>query len=563
MEAQLHSACNGTIILSSTITISDDTIIDGRGQDVTISGGGKVRVFYVNSGITLGLNELVITNGYYFDGDGGGIYNDGGTVNVSYSTFSDNHSEGQNSDNFGGCIYNNGGTVNVSDSTFSGNYTENPNYIGYGGGIANSGTLTVNNSTFTGNSTNNGGGIYNSGTLLVSNSTFSSNSAAYGGGIHNYGTITAESSTFSGNSAFSGGGINNSGTLTISNSNISGNSATDGDGGGISNYLSLTVINSTFSDNNATNGGGISNGVIPFSLTVSNSTFSDNSAVVGGGIYIAHTSFHVPSTATISNSTFSNNRATYLGGGIYSQADIEPKTTNVSNSTFSGNSAPEGQGGGIYNYTSVLNLGNTIVANSPTGDNCAGTIITNNGGNLSDDLTCPSFINGDPFLGLLQDNGGPTWTHALLPGSPAIDNGDDAQCPATDQRSVLRPIDGNGDGLAVCDIGAYEVQAYSLNIFKVGYGEISISPDKSSYDYYDQITLTAIADPGWSFSNWSGDASGNMNPLTVTIYGNTYIGATFTQDDYALISEMLALLEVELLRLIRSRQLTITGMWLH
>jgi hypothetical protein len=67
-----------------------------------------------------------------------------------------------------------------------------------------------------------------------------------------------------------------------------------------------------------------------------------------------------------------------------------------------------------------------------------------------------SMPNTDPLLGPLQDNGGPNWTHALLPVSPAIDAGDNAKCPPTDQRGFYRPIDGNDDGIAVCDIGSFE-----------------------------------------------------------------------------------------------------------
>ncbi|MGE0825951.1 MAG: choice-of-anchor Q domain-containing protein [Candidatus Binatia bacterium] len=88
--------------------------------------------------------------------------------------------------------------------------------------------------------------------------------------------------------------------------------------------------------------------------------------------------------------------------------------------------------------------------------------ITSLGHNLSSDTSCgltrPGDLVGvDPLLGPLQDNGGPTLTHALLPGSPAIDAGDDLACPASDQRRAVRPQDGNGDSLAVCDIGAFEV----------------------------------------------------------------------------------------------------------
>ncbi len=171
-------------------------------------------------------------------------------------------------------------------------------------------------------------------------------------------------------------------------------------------------------------------------MTVSNSTFSGNSAsgFGGGGIYNLG-----DTTVIVSNSTFDSNSA-QTGGGIANY-----RTVTVSNSTFSGNSAANG-GGGIYNSDSggaVTTLKNTIVANSPTGGNCSGAI-TDGGGNLSyPDATCPG-INGDPVLGPLQNNGGPTQTMALLPGSAAIDAANDAICAAApvnnrDQRGITRP----------------------------------------------------------------------------------------------------------------------------
>jgi hypothetical protein len=143
-------------------------------------------------------------------------------------------------------------------------------------------------------------------------------------------------------------------------------------------------------------------------------------------------------------------QASACGGGIYHHFG----TLTVSNSTFSSNS-----GDGIRNGT--VTLGNTIVANSPTGGNCPGGI-TDGGGNLSDpDTTCPG-INSDLKLGSLQDSGGPTQTMALLPGSAAIDTADDDICAAApvnnrDQRGITRPQGPH------CDIGAFEALPRALS----------------------------------------------------------------------------------------------------
>ncbi len=233
-------------------------------------------------------------------------------------------------------------------------------------------------------------------------------------------TVTLNDLTIANGSALLGGGIENLGTLSVTNSTFSGNSATDF-GGGILNGSTLTVTNSTFSGNSATgNGGGIANGG---TLTVTNSTFSGNSATFGGGIFN-----NGSGTLSVTNSTLSGNSATFFGGGIL----------NVCCSAL------------------TAQLTNTILAN-PTGGDCSGSF-TDNGGNLADDGTCfftqSSSTNGAaPLnLGSLADNGGPTKTIALLPGSVAIDFTSCLQ--PTDQRGSPRP-----DGAEImCDSGAYEFQ---------------------------------------------------------------------------------------------------------
>ena len=299
----------------------------------------------------------------------------------------------------------------------------------------------------------NGGGIYTSnGTVVVSNSTFLENSATGGGSTGNRGgaiysasgTVIVSNSTFSGNSApYGGGGIystNGGSILTVSSSTFSNNG-----GGGIKSGCGTnSVSNSTFAGNDGGSGGGISHSC--GTLTVSNSTFSGNSATQhGGGLY------HYDGTANVSNSTFSGNTAAGQGGGIEVFLN---GTLNVINSTLSGNSASQG-GGGIFNAGfATVTLKNTIVANSLAGGTCSGPII-NGGGNLTyPSAGCPG-INANPMLGPLQNNGGPTETMALGPGSAAIDAANDATCAAApvnnyDQRGIVRPQ------AAHCDIGAVE-----------------------------------------------------------------------------------------------------------
>ncbi len=240
----------------------------------------------------------------------------------------------------------------------------------------------------------------------------------YGGGILNYGTLALTNSTLSGNSAFVGGGIYNSnGTLTVSNTTISDNTTTNTGyfgGGGIYNVGALTVTSSTLSGNTAT--------------------------TEGGGIY------SYSSTVTITNSTLSGNSAGTYAGGIR----INVGTVDSRNTIIAKNAA--------VNYPDVygplISQGYNLI-----GDSSGATISVTTGdqiGNAASPI--------DPLLGPLQDNGGPTWTRALLSGSAAIDKGYSGDLVA-DQRGFARPVDSPaianaGDG---SDIGAYEVQADELS----------------------------------------------------------------------------------------------------
>jgi hypothetical protein len=269
-----------------------------------------------------------------------------------------------------------------------------------------------------------GGGIYNCfGTLTVIDSIITNNKIRRGGGSDGYGagiyncpssTLTLINTTISDNSALIGGAICNGGMLTIKNSTFSGNVARQREGGAIGNYGTLIITNSTFSGNLARN------------------------SKVGsraGGI---------------------------LNGGLFQSTG----TLVINNSTFSGNIAAGGKGGGIFNVKgSTVVLQNSIVVHN-TGGNCHGAV-TSNGYNLSSDSTCNFDSAGDlndtdPELGRLRNNGGPTKTMALLPGSPAIDSGNPSGCTdgaghllKTDQRGEPRPDKEDSGG---CDRGAYERQ---------------------------------------------------------------------------------------------------------
>jgi hypothetical protein len=269
--------------------------------------------------------------------------------------------------------------------------------------------------------------------------------------------VTISDLTISDGFAFRAGGVlNNGGMLFVSNSTLSGSSASAG--GGISNFGgTVTITNTTFSGNTAGGGGIFNQGG---TVTMIGSTISYNSGVGGAGIW------NQGGVMTINNSTISNNSAgAFMGGAIF----VDDGTVNVSSSTLWANS-----GGGIRVIRSgTVNIKNTILANSTGGDCSVASpgIFNGLGVNFSTDGSCLGFTQvtaAQLNLGPLVVNPpGTTATHALLRGSVAIDAVTDCTDVAgnlvtQDQRGVTRPIDGNSDGIAQCDVGAYEATAFDL-----------------------------------------------------------------------------------------------------
>ena len=294
-----------------------------------------------------------------------------------------------------------------------------------------------------------GGGIRNQGVLILTATLMVANySSASGGGLCNEAgaAATLDTVSFGNNSAAHGAAINNSGTLTLTHVSLTFDNAS-GSAGGLYNWGSATLTDVTFaSETAAGDGGGIYNGG---TITLTNTTLNNNKATTGngGGIYNQY-------KMSLTNVTLSANTAdSSNGGAIYQWSYYASSLLNV---TLNGNSA--NSGGAIYRDSAragAVNLQNTIVANSSNGGNCAGAI-TSLGYNLDSGNTCGftqtgDLVNTNPLLEPLADNGGSTRTHALLPGSPAIDAGTNINCPARDQRGIARPVG------SACDIGAFEL----------------------------------------------------------------------------------------------------------
>ena len=445
-------ACDGTIALSSTITNNLDVTFDGAGHNVILSGSNTVRVFFVASNTTVAFKNLKIANG--FSTKGAGIFNDGGTLALSgvlmAGNFALNYAEmdGRFVIAEGGAIFNRGGTVRADTCTFFSNVVfqasddfASTELKSRGGAVRNlNGVVTLQDCLFTINRASGGqtmgpvyysrdgcgGAIYNDGFLVLTASTMASNSASGGsGGIGSPGcAVNCPGAPYPGGPGGNGG---------------------SGLGGGLFNAGTAGVVNCTFLGNTCVGGaGGAGGNGGPGIYHGTPGTAGGNGGAggnaFGGGIYGA---------ASLTNCTLAFNSVSPGAGGLGGQGghgappgiDGQPGANGPSGSTA---------GGGISSGSLV----NTLLATNTPGGNGSGAI-TDLGHNLSSDSTCNftnvgSLNNTDPKLGPLADNGGPTLTMALLPGSPAIDAGDTAAAPTTDQRGYPRHAG------AAADIGAYE-----------------------------------------------------------------------------------------------------------
>lgn len=432
---QFDSALNGQIITltSGELVIDKNITISGPGSSLlTVArSSGTFRIFHLLPGHTSTIAGLTIRNGGgHLSVNGGGVLNDHSSLTIDDCVIRDGFA------GKGGGVYNDGSgssaPLAIADSTIISNAAG-----GYGGGIYNDATSGSASVTLTNSTVNNNGAVFGDGI----NPQY-----GYGGGIYSTGSgasvmITNSSidNNFAGTSSGppfpsgEGGGIFGGSSVIITSSTITNNHAGN-NGGGISNFANLTITSSTVSTNSAlgmhdgqnwfTRGGGIDNHGM---LTIANSTLSGNAAYAsGGGIYNAGP------TLTIANSTLSNNTVSLNGGGVYNASGFD--------------------------------IANTILKAGSSGVNIHnnGGTITSHGYNLSSDSgggflnASGDQINTDPMLGPLQNNGGPTFTHELLAGSPAINAGDPNFTPPPfyDQRDFgyLRVYNGR------IDIGSFEVQ---------------------------------------------------------------------------------------------------------
>ena len=411
--------CDATIVVTNSMNVTNDLYLDAGGHAVTISGGGSHRMFQVNSNVHFSLTELTLTDGKA--DRGGAIFNEGGVLDLRQVTFRGNQAvalgNANGSEALGGAIFSTNGIVLASRC-----HWEDNSALGAHASIQYIGFTSRRPS-----SAGRGGAIFNAG-----------------------GTVRIEGSLFRNNHARGGSGISDMSFAAW---------GSDGEGGAINNRGSMVVLNSTFDHNGALGGTSQNNAAAQFSLNG-----------LGGGM--ANLGALFATNCTLSGNYVQGGTNGYAwpgspadgegkGGGLYAPTG----SVTLNHVSFSGNKAlpshsGAGKGASIFAAGSVVRLVNSILVSGQSGSNCFGALI-DDGHNISSDASCNftsagSLNNTDPRLGPLADNGGPTPTLALLPGSPAINAADDTACATIDQRGVSRPQ------FEKCDIGAFEARLADL-----------------------------------------------------------------------------------------------------
>lgn len=494
------------------IDISADLTLSGTGSGTVLDGYTLDRLIDIHAPAKVTISDMLLRRGYVGVENGGGLRNRG-TLVLRRVTITGNVVD----TGMGGGVWNSG-KLEIFDSTVGQNSAVSDYSFSAGGGIGNEGSLSVRNTRITGNraESGSGGGVYSTGTLEISDSTVEANRSSGAAGIQNAQNghaLLTRVSVKNNISQGDGGGVANdswiepASEMVIDDSIISGNRA-DSAGGGISSGGKLTMTRTTVSGNRATSGGGL---LIANNTTIRGSTISGNSAVGsedswrgghGGGIY--NDQSYTSALVTVTDSTISGNTAYGDGGGFYNAAvQSTPSISLLNNVTIANNTADAnnngtGEGGGVFNSQQSLSpsieLANSIIAaNRDRGNqapDCSGELVSRRYNLIQQTAGC--MISGDTTgnilgrsagLATLASNGGRTKTHALLSGSPAIDTGnpvapnsDVYACRSTDQRGINRPLDGNGDKIKRCDIGAYELAPRVASAFAKGQTELDLQP---------------------------------------------------------------------------------------
>ncbi len=320
-------------------------------------------------------------------------------------------------------------------------------------------------------------------------------------------------------SGTAGGGISNAAPLTLDNALVSGNTGVT-NGGGIYNDAQLTITNSTigtmtgFTTPNSAEGGGGMFDTGMHNTTISQSAIVGNKGVGGGGI-----SARSLVTMNIVNTTIEGNQATDVGAGITTNGQVSLQNDTIAdnsaaNDSTSGGAGINAFGSGAYHFVNTVFQNNLATGSGASascgcsGSSCKTGVMVTGGHNLSDDQTCSlngtgDLVNTFTQLQVLAGNGGPTESMALMKGTPAVDAGDNANCPATDQRGNMRPADGNLRGNMQCDIGSYELFTPSNDLHASG------------NRVQERVRRGQPTDVGFDFTNDPG-ASADATGVTIT-----------------------------------------------